>query len=384
LAVEYYYHRKRLYIFCISKTVFEGFSVAINEKELFNTIKHLREKTDQKDFLSSTSNDAYLNLLHQLYALLIQPIDSILKSYNDLLIIPHGILQYVSYESLCPKTEVKDYRQLDYLLKTKNIAYSWSIPLWLNRPGIKKRVSYKFAGFAPEFNLKEAKDEFQNYRTELSNLNYIYDEIESANQFHKGELFIKEEATAHKFLEAAPKSKIIHLATHGVIDDLNPMESGFMFSKSKDKEDYDFISATTIYGMDLHADLAVISACNTGYGKLQEGEGVMSLGRAFLHSGCKSILMSLWLANDKSTSEIITNLYKYASENVEKDKALRSAKLEYLESADPITAHPYFWANMIAVGDMTPLDKKASWMWWLGLALMIVLGFLVFRRWSIR
>jgi len=122
-----------------------------------------------------------------------------------------------------------------------------------------------------------------------------------------------------------------------------------------------------------------MSACNTGYGQLAKGEGIMSLSRAFMHAGCKSIIASLWLANDESTSSIIQGFYKHAADGLNKHEALQKAKLDYLQQADPLTAHPYFWANLVTVGDMSPLqDKSKNYLWWgiLGLGLLVFLFFL--------
>jgi len=126
-----------------------------------------------------------------------------------------------------------------------------------------------------------------------------------------------------------------------------------------------------------------MSACNTGFGQLAEGEGVISLGRAFSYAGCKSVLMSLWMANDNSTSSLMNGFYEKLAQGECKDKALQSAKLKYLESSDPLMAHPYFWAGMIAVGDMSEVTQSnfssAPWMIGGGLFLLL-LGWLIRSR----
>ena len=382
LVVEYFYDSHDVYIFTISNDNIEGMKIPYDKKEVFMAIKRLREGSLDENIISIQAKNDFVNDLNGLYTLFIEPIASQIQKFDKLLFIPHGILQYISYESLCPTSQDKDFRNMDYLLKHHRISYAWSIALWQNRPNKKRKGTHKFIGFAPTFDSAISTDNsFLNNRSELSKLDYTTVEIEYANSHYFGEVYLEGNATAENFLEQAPKSEIIHLATHGLIDDYNPMESGIAFSRTSEPDGVDFITAATIYEMDLNADLAVISACNTGYGKLEQGEGVMSLGRAFLHSGCKSILMSLWLANDISTSEIVSNFYAYSKNGADKDEALQLAKLEYLKNSDGITAHPYFWANMIAVGDMSPLESKASLKWWmLALGLGICLsGYGVYR-----
>ena len=122
-----------------------------------------------------------------------------------------------------------------------------------------------------------------------------------------------------------------------------------------------------------------MSACNTGYGQLAEGEGIMSLGRAFLYAGCKSVVISLWLANDLSTKTIMQYFYQQLSQGKSKNESLRQAKLSYLESADALRAHPYFWANLVAVGDMHPLSKDKNntktWIFFIVLSSIFLLWF---------
>ena len=110
------------------------------------------------------------------------------------------------------------------------------------------------------------------------------------------------------FRETAPRSRILHLATHTLIDDEEPLRSGLVFQADPDRPDDGFLSAREIYDLQLPADLAVMSACDTGFGQLSEGEGVMSLGRAFRYAGCRSIVMSLWLSNDQATANLMDSL----------------------------------------------------------------------------
>jgi CHAT domain-containing protein len=103
-------------------------------------------------------------------------------------------------------------------------------------------------------------------------------------------------------------------------------------------------------------DLVVLSACETGLGKIEQGEGIRSLGRSFMESGAQATIISLWNVNDKSTAFIMTDFYKHLKAGITKDEALRQAKLDYLKNATTQNSHPYFWAAFIPAGDMQPLS----------------------------
>ena len=110
--------------------------------------------------------------------------------------------------------------------------------------------------------------------------------------------------------------------------------------------------------MHLNADMAILSACQTGYGVINRGEGVMSLSRAFAYAGVPATVMSLWKVPDNTTKEIMVAFYQNLKAGQAKDEALRNAKREYLQNhaeSDELQK-PFYWAGFVAVGNMTPID----------------------------
>ena len=108
--------------------------------------------------------------------------------------------------------------------------------------------------------------------------------------------------------------------------------------------------------MNFNGELAVLSACNTGTGKLEQGEGIMSLARGFIYSGIPSIVMTLWTVEDQPSAELITAFYQYLAKGMPKPVAMNNAKMDYLNQAGPLEAHPYFWAGYVNIGDISPLS----------------------------
>ena len=369
--IEYYYTDNKLFSFVLTRQGLQGVEIDLTI-DIDKKIKGLREKNIESLLLQENTTQNYIHQLNQLHELLIQPIHAAIKDIDHLIIVPHGVFQFLSFESLAPNSDQGDFRNVDYLIKKYDIQYAWSAALWAKRPQQSQRAELQFAGFALDF---ESKDNNSNliassFRESLAPLHNAIPEVMTANDYFPGKVFTNQAASESQFLSIAPQSRIIHLATHAIANDKFPAESGLMFSE--EKEDRGFLNIEEIYSLKLSADLAVMSACNTGYGQLVEGEGAMSLGRAFLYAGCKSIVMSLWLANDQSTSKIMQAFYKYAAKGFTKDQALKKAKIDYLDQADALTAHPYFWANLIAVGDMSPLQTNRKG--WIGLGIFFVIG----------
>lgn len=376
--IEYHYTDRFLYTFILSKTNFKGFRQDLPQG-LTNKILTLHEPFDPS-YSADKSQETYLNTLHEFYNLLIEPLDLNPSELSRLVLVPHGILQLLPFEALCLEKEDADFRNLDYLIKDYELQYAWSAALWAKNYQKSSRKEYPYVGFAPEFGQNQIAAAGTYYRNQLIPLPYAIAEAESGERFFNGNLFLGMRASEQHFLETAPKSRIIHLATHAFTNDQYPLRSGLVFEASRDSIEDGFLNAYEIYNLQLDADLAVISACNTGLGKVQEGEGVMSLGRAFLYAGCRSVMMSLWLANDVATSQIVQDFYQYAAEGQTKSAAVRQAKLDYLAEADALTAHPHFWANLVMVGDVKPLKSKPGNWWWIGIIGMLGFIWFLFNR----
>jgi CHAT domain-containing protein len=153
----------------------------------------------------------------------------------------------------------------------------------------------------------------------------------------------------------ANQYRVIHLATHSIVDDENPSFSRLIFSAGSDSTEDGHLHSYELYNLHLNADLVTLSACNTGFGKIQEGEGIMSLARGFAYAGCPNIVMSLWPASDKATAHLMEMFYQGLAAGLSKDAALRKAKLQYLNEADALSANPYFWSSFVFMGEPSPL-----------------------------
>ena len=186
-------------------------------------------------------------------------------------------------------------------------------------------------------------------------------------------------ATKFNFLLNASQYSIIHLATHASINNDDPLLSYIAFYPLPENNSPDFLLyASEIYNMNLgSAELVILSACESGKGKLIKGEGLISLSRAFAYAGCSNIITSLWKAEDQATSFIAQRLHYYLAKKLRKEKALQLAKLDLLNSntIDPRLKSPAHWSHLIYIGQYVPEKSFRNW-WWFA-ASIIMLGSLI-------
>jgi CHAT domain-containing protein/tetratricopeptide (TPR) repeat protein len=144
--------------------------------------------------------------------------------------------------------------------------------------------------------------------------------------------------------------QIIHLATHGLLDPVNPELSGVvlsLFDKTGEAQD-GFLRLNDIFNLNLPAELVVLSACQTGLGEEVRGEGLVGLTRGFMYAGARRVIVSLWSVNDSATSELMSEFYqKILNEKQEPVSALREAQLEMWNAGKS----PYYWAAFTVQGD---------------------------------
>jgi CHAT domain-containing protein len=144
--------------------------------------------------------------------------------------------------------------------------------------------------------------------------------------------------------------KIIHFAVHGFVDGQFPERSGLVLGRDRNSQDDGLLQLREIMGIRLNADLVTLAACNTGVGKLQGEEGVTNLVEAFLLSGAKAVVASLWAADDTYTKDLMERFYTHIAEGQDKVLALRQAKIDLLRRQGGQTP-PYYWAAFVLVGD---------------------------------
>ncbi|GAB5523917.1 MAG: hypothetical protein Roseis2KO_17890 [Roseivirga sp.] len=321
--------------------------------------------------LLASDTEAFQSVSNQLSTILLSPVKDQIKG-KSLIIAPDGLMWNIHFDLLkTPDTN-------DYLLQQNAISYAYSVNL-LFQPKEKKQNRAKMLAFSFD-NGQEAETSLSLFRnSSVSNLPGTVEELKSIAALISGDYLYGNQASEANFKDKAPNADVLHLALHGKVDDQNPDNSKLFFSKTnRDSLEDGNLYPFELYEMNLNAQLAVLSACETGSGKILNGEGIMSLGRAFQYAGVNSLVLSQWEVSDAATPEIMESFYAHLKQGMPKDEALRQAKLSFLENANNVSANPLYWGSFFILGNPDPInlaDKGFASRYWL---LMILLTAMVF------
>lgn len=361
-----------------------------SKQQLKEPLEQFYKNLTNTALLQNNPEQAYQQLIknaYKLYQLLLAPLEEELtsKKIKELIIVPDGNLTYIPFEALLTAevTQTLTYKMLPYLIKTYNISYSYSATLWLECLQKAKQNSYnnQLLGFAPNYDktsdYTQRSKSIQAIRKSLDQLTGIQEELAFLQENFKGSFYVNEEANEQTFKQNASDYGLIHFAMHGVIDVEQPNYSALIFAENQDTLNDNFLYAYELPSLTLNAQLIVLSACQTGYGKYQNGEGVMSLGRGFMYAGTPSLVMTLWAINDQASAKIMELFYLNLKKGLNKRTALQQAKLSYLEESKGIAAHPAFWSPFVLHGDSTALNFQTGLQWYYWLSILVVLVLIV-------
>lgn len=370
-VIEYTMTDSVLYLFVINQNKFELITHKIDSSFIKN-IRVLRDATGSGDLMSARMED-YLNYTNAAYALyqnLIEPCTKIIPE-KKLIIIPDSEIGYVSFDMLldAPANKTRmDFRDLPFLIRNYVISYSASATLQFSTINKgEKKATRNLLAMAPSYdnltNLKENGFIDETGKTVyLLPIPGVEEEIKGIKKALSGNTISGEEATEKNFKEIASKYNILHLAMHTLVNNEKPMLSKLVFYQNKDSLEDGMLNTYELFSMNLNAGLAVLSACNTGTGKLMKGEGMMNLARGFIYAGVPGIVMTLWSVEDQSSAEIVRKFYEYLEDGMSKDEALRQSKLDLINQGDPLRSHPYYWAAYVTIGDYSPMKLiKPLW-----------------------
>jgi CHAT domain-containing protein len=372
--VEYMVGDSFISIFALNKNnlVFNKINLDDEFTRAFNTvISDLRNALNQENRYTPEYFKSFVQSSGYLYSVLLKTALTKMNIRGSVIIIPDERLSLLPFEVLLEKypgePDIVDYKNLDYFIRQYNVHYELSAELLMEHHGRSKFDRMKsYIGFAPSYSgdgLNKVRVLGRKSSGYLTPLKYNVVEIEEAAKVFKGKAFVGSMANAQTFRDNCFSSKIIHIAAHAVINDSIPELSGIFFSNSietpeKGKIYEDVIYVNEIYNLNLRSDLAILSACETGKGKLLKGEGLISIGRSFQYAGCRGLIISMWKITDLSAAGIIRNFCSELRKGKQVDVSLRNSKIKYLNHADKIHAHPFYWSALVMIGDNHPLYKN--------------------------
>lgn len=373
MLLEYFIGDQYIYIFQITQDNQNFYRIPVPH-DFMVSVKSFRKCLTDYQLIGKDPTLAYKNFIAYSSSFYQRFIGSFAEEIpahiTQLVIIPDGLLNYIPFEVLITSSPsnstTADYKSLDFLVERYDLYYSYSSTLLLeNKYRQKNSHNGKCLGFAPTYENSESAD-----------LPWAEKELKAIEKVFNGDYYYGKDASKTVFKQKGASYAIIHLAMHGIVDMRNPLNSKLAFAQTNDHKDKAYLYAHEVHEMALSADLVVLSACETGIGKVIRGEGVLSLARAFMYAGTPSVLTTLWKVNDFTSATLMGFFYENLAKGMPKHKALRKAKLDFLRQSDQISGHPAFWASFIAIGDPSPIHK--GWglgFWLLGILLLGSLAF---------
>ena len=379
--VEYAFCSDSLYIFLVNKKSAQVF--AQSSKGLEDKVLAFRNRIGRIDSTSYTQQGMieYVRSSSGLYNCLIKPIENQIKG-KQLIIVPDGVLTLIPFEALVVNDSIParcDYALPDYFVKHNTLSYAYASSLYLMQQTVKSPQCKGVLAFAPEYGKgKPSKLRSAVTYKDLKPIPGTQKEAENVVSAFGGSYYIGSQADEETFREKSGEGKILHLAMHTIIDNQEPLYSKLAFTQGVDSINDGFLNAFEIYGLKLRSPLVVLSACNSGYGKLMKGEGLVSLSRAFLFAGCPSMVFTLWSIADNSTVSIMNDFYINLNSKEQVNSALQKAQIKYINESDSRMSHPYYWSAFLHSGSSKPLNSSANLDLWYIFIAVFVFTFVVF------
>jgi len=280
--------------------------------------------------------------------------DRLGKDIKKVIIIPDGYLNYLPFESLMIRGV--DGRESRFLIEDCEVSYAPSASALVR---LMERDRYRtprkglLTILAPKAPI--SKNYLFGYPIEFFELKQARREVSVISGLFEGSqrTILDGKLATEEVLKRWPVGdfRFIHFAAHGIFNDQNWRWSGLLLWRGKDSVEDGVLQLRDIFLLNLHSDLVVLSACQTGKGELETGEGIIGLTAGFLFAGSRAVLVSLWNIADRSTPAFMEVFYRHLMAGEPVSRALQNAKLKMIRSS---YKHPYYWAAFSLIGDSQP------------------------------
>lgn len=319
--LEYFVTPGAVLLWVVEKDRLRYVNIPIPRAKLVGQVTSLRETIYQV-----AEKEKFRASSQELYKLLIEPALLYLRG-KELLIVPHDVLHYVPFQALLSATG-------SYLIQEYPIYYLSSASLMQFTRGKKHAAG----GRALVLGNPSLGDDAYNLRFAEREAREV------ANVYPQSAVYLKTEATKPTALSLSPKYDMLHFAVHAELSEEDPMGSALLLA-GVGKED-GRLKVGEIFSLNLQANLVVLSACETGLGKLSNGDEMIGLTRAFIYAGTPSIVTTLWKVNDRASYELMKEFYQHLKAG-KKSEALRQAQLKTMQEFP----EPFYWAAYQLTGE---------------------------------
>lgn len=322
--LEYFVVRGAVFLWVVEKDRLRFVRIPIARSELVAKVTSLRENIFQIGARERFRGDS-----QELYKLLIEPALPHVRG-KELLIIPHDVLHYLPYQALLSTQD-------RYLIQDYPIYYLSSASL-MQFTREKRRASRESRERALVMGNPSLGDEAYNLRFAEREAKEV------AAAYPKSTVYLQSDATKPRAISLSPDYDILHFAVHGELKEDDPLGSGLLLAS--DGKENGRLEAREIFSLNLKADMVVLSACETGLGKITNGDEIIGLTRAFIYAGTPSVVTTLWKVNDRASYELMREFYSNLK-SAKKSEALRQAQLKIMRQFP----EPFFWAAYGLTGE---------------------------------
>jgi CHAT domain-containing protein/tetratricopeptide (TPR) repeat protein len=356
--LEYVVTDDRTYLFALTRndagtaTELKVYPLEIKRKELSERAARFRE-------ILAKGSQGFRQPAQELYNLLLKPAAAQLRGRTSLIIVPDGSLWELPFQALQPSAT-------RYLIEDCAIAYAPSLTALGEMIKLRDRrrdstgpstllafgnpaLGTETISLAKSVLMDEKLYPLPDAEREVNVIKQIYGPANSR-------VYVGAEAREERVKAEAGGYRILHLATHGILNDSNPMYSHLVLAQAEgDSKEDGLLEAWEIMKLDLNADLAVLSACETARGRVGAGEGMIGLSWALFVAGCPTSVLSQWKVESASTTELMVEFHcqlksqmATGSSRISAARALREAALK-LQRTNRYR-HPFYWAGFVVTG----------------------------------
>jgi CHAT domain-containing protein len=329
--VEFVTGRDRTFAFVVTASGLRAVTLHVTRAELGRQVHRFRDQLANRDLRATDSARA-------LYELMLGPLHTTLRGKTELIIVPDGVLWELPFQALQSSAR-------RYVIEDMAVSYAPSITVLREMMRVRRDTSASRTLLAFGNPSAGAQDALPETANEVRRLAEIYGA--------SSRVLIGADAREDRWKAEAPDYRVVHLATHGVLDDASPLYSHLLLARPEpgSKED-GLLEAWEIMNVPLHADLVILSACETARGRVAPGEGILGLMWAVFVAGSPATLVSQWRVDSASSTALMVAFHREWNMDggrISKAEALQHASVEVLRTRG--FSHPFFWAGFILAGD---------------------------------
>jgi CHAT domain-containing protein len=335
-----------------AQPILNTYTIKIERKALAEKVERYRGRMENRDY-------DFQALAKELYVSLLKPAQKQLQNKTNLIISPDNVLWDLPFQALLSP-------ELRYLIEDAAISYVPSLSVLREMQFVRKKkqtpakASILALGNPALGNRSKELAKFVKMDAELQPLPEAAAQVRALERLYGktlSKVYTGPSAREELVKEQSSRYRILHLATHGILNDVSPMYSNVMLSQTPGKSDEDgLLEAWEMMNLDLNADLVVLAACDTARGRAGAGEGVIGMAWALFVAGCPRTVVSQWKVEASSTTALMVEFHKRfktrygaAKPAVSTAEAMRQAALKVMRN--PEYVHPFYWGGFVVVGD---------------------------------